>query len=127
MTCEFAKSNAVLYCYDELPDDVRHELEQHLERCPECTAESRQVRALQSAMSVEPMEEPSPNLLTASRMRLQEELEGAEQRSGWSRWLVLDFGRLMQSVKLAPAMAAAIFIIGFGIGTGATYRIVSSR
>jgi len=126
MNCEFAKSNAVLYCYDELPDDMRHELEQHLERCTDCAAEIKSVRALQQAMSLEPAEEPSPNLLTASRLRLQEALENAEQSSGWSRWFVFDLSRMMQSVKLAPAMAAAIFIIGFGIGIGATYRIAKS-
>ena len=124
MNCEFAKSNAVLYCYDELPDDVRHEMEQHLARCPECTAEVKAVRGLQTVMSATPAEQPSPNLLAASRMKLQEALETAEQKRGWSRWFVADFGQLLHSIKLAPAMAAAIFIIGFGAGIGATYRMV---
>ena len=44
MNCEYAKANAVLYCYDELPDDVRHELDQHIQRCPECAAEVDAVR-----------------------------------------------------------------------------------
>jgi hypothetical protein len=125
MNCEFAKSNAVLYCYDELPDDVRHELEQHLERCADCKMEVKRVRALQEMMSLEPAQEPSPNLLAASRMRLQEALENAPQSSAWSRFFIFDFSRMVQSVKLAPAMAAAIFIIGFGLGIGATYRLTN--
>src|SRR5437764_10774316 len=127
MNCEYVKANAVLYCYDELTDDVRHEMEQHLARCAECSAEVKAVRALQSAFSVAPAEQPSPNLLASSRMKLQEGLETAEQNRAWTSWFTLDFARLMHSVRLAPAMAAAIFIIGFGLGTGATYRIVSSQ
>jgi hypothetical protein len=126
MNCEFARSNAVLYCYDELPDDVRHDMEQHLARCAECSAEIKAVRALQSVMSAAPAEQPSPNLLAASRMKLQEALETAEQKRGWSRWFAADLGQLLHSFKLAPAMAAAIFIIGFGAGIGTTYRIVKA-
>src|SRR5215467_1016141 len=126
MNCEFAKSNAVLYCYHELADDVRHDMEQHLARCAQCSAEVEKVRALQSVMSALPAEQPSPNLLAASRMTLQEALETTEQKRGFSRWFAADFGQLLHSIKLAPAMAAAIFIIGFGAGIGATYRIVKA-
>ena len=123
MNCEYAKANAVLYCYDELADDARFELEQHLQRCKPCTAEINGVRQLQAAMAQAPVLEPTPNLLAASRMRLQEALETAEQKSGWLGWFTLDLGRLVQSVKLAPAMAMAVFIVGFGLGIGATYEI----
>ena len=39
MNCEWVQQNVTLYVYDELADDARHELEQHLNRCPNCTAE----------------------------------------------------------------------------------------
>ena len=32
MNCDWVKQNITLYIYDELPDDARHELEQHTER-----------------------------------------------------------------------------------------------
>lgn len=124
MNCEYAKANAVLYCYDELPDDVRHELEQHIQRCKECAAEVDAVRALHGVMSVAVRPEPSPNLLAASRIRLQEALEEEHPASAWRRWFVVDFSRLMQSVKLAPSMAAVLLIAGFGLGVGATYKII---
>lgn len=124
MNCEYAKANAVLYCYDELPDDVRHELEQHMARCADCAKEIDSVRALHGVMSVLEQPEPSPNLLAASRIRLQEALEDARPASLWQRWLVIDFGRLMQSAKLAPAMAAVLLIAGFGAGVGATYKVI---
>jgi hypothetical protein len=127
MNCEYAKANVVLYCYDELPDDVRHELDQHIQRCHECAAEVDAVRALHGVMSTAARPEPSPNLLTASRIRLQEALEDERPAAAWRRWLVVDFSRVMQSVKLAPAMAAVLLIAGFGTGVGATYKIMSSR
>src|SRR6059058_5661006 len=85
MNCEYAKANAVLYCYDELADDARFELEQHLQRCKPCTAEINGVRQLQAAMAQAPVLEPTPNLLAASRMRLQEALERQNRRAaGWA-------------------------------------------
>ena len=86
MNCEFVTQNAVLLVYDELADDVRHELEQHLQRCPECAAEVERMRALRTVMALDPVLEPTPNLLAASRMRLQEALETAEQARGWRRF-----------------------------------------
>jgi hypothetical protein len=127
MNCEYAKANAVLYCYDELADDARFELEQHIQRCKACAAEVSSVRQLQNAMAQAPLLEPTPNLLAASRMRLQETLETAEQKRDWLSWFTLDLGRLAHSIKLAPAMAMALFIIGFGLGIGATYEIVHGK
>ncbi|HZU23547.1 MAG TPA: HEAT repeat domain-containing protein [Terriglobales bacterium] len=127
MNCEYAKANAVLYCYDELPDDVRHELDQHIQRCSECAAEVDAVRALHGVMATASRPEPSPNLLAASRIRLQEALEDETPAAAWRRWLVIDFSRVMHSVKLAPAMAAILLIAGFGAGVGATYKIMSAH
>ena len=73
-----------------------------------------------------PVEEPSPNLVTASRMRLQEELETTEQGGFWQR-LVFDPGAWLRPIKLAPALAAAIFIVGFAGGIGATYQVMNGR
>ena len=75
MKCEWVRENIVLFVYNELADDSRYELEQHLSRCPECTAELKAVRKFHVTLSSLPVDEPSPNLLAASRMRLQEALE----------------------------------------------------
>jgi hypothetical protein len=126
MTCEYVRANAVLLVYDELPDDVRFELEQHVQRCGECASEVKAVRMLHSTMSLDRVEEPTPNLLVASRMRLQEALEHAEQSRGWHRF-TFDVSRLFHSVKLAPAMAMLLFIIGFGTGIVATWQIATGQ
>jgi hypothetical protein len=64
--------------------------------------------------------EPSPNFLTASRMRLQEALETTEQHRGWLRW-AFDPVHWLNQMRFAPALAAAIFIFGFAGGAIATF------
>jgi hypothetical protein len=73
-----------------------------------------------------PVEEPSPNLVAASRMRLQEGLETAEQGRFWHR-LIFDPAAWLRQVRFAPALAAAIFIVGFAGGIATTYKVVSDK
>jgi hypothetical protein len=126
MKCEWVKENVLLYVYNELPDDARYELEQHLARCAECTAELKTTRKFHSMLSELPVEEPSPNLVAASRMRLQEGLETAEQGRFWHR-LIFDPAAWLRQIRFAPALAAAIFIVGFAGGIGTTYKFVSGN
>lgn len=124
MKCEWVKQNILLYVYNELADDARYELEQHLGRCGDCATELKATRKFHALLSTSPVQEPTPNLLTASRMRLQEELETTSQGGFWNR-LVFDPGAWLRQVRFSPALAAAIFIVGFGGGIGATYKVVS--
>ena len=126
MKCDWVKQNVVLYIYNELPDDARYELEQHLGRCPECAAELKAARKFNMEISQFPVEEPAPNLLTASRMRLQELLETAEQGGFWQRF-TFEPANWLRQVRFSPALAAAIFIVGFAGGIGATYKITSGN
>jgi hypothetical protein len=126
MKCEWVQENILLHIYNELPDDARYELEQHVARCTECAGELKAARHLHATLSQFPVQEPSPNLITASRMRLQEELETTEQGGFWQR-LVFDPGAWLRPIKLAPALAAAIFIVGFAGGIGATYQMMNGR
>ncbi|PYX39334.1 MAG: hypothetical protein DMG75_01145 [Acidobacteria bacterium] len=126
MKCDWVKQNVVLYIYNELPDDARYELEQHLGRCPECAGELKAARTFNMEISQFPVEEPAPNLLTASRMRLQELLETAEQGGFWQRF-TFEPANWLRQVRFSPALAAAIFIVGFAGGIGATYKITSGN
>ena len=126
MKCEWVKENILLYVYNELPDDARYELEQHLARCANCTAELKTTRSFHALLSELPVEEPSPNLVAASRMRLQEGLETATQVRFWHR-LIFDPAAWLRQVRFAPALAAAIFIVGFAGGIGTTYKILSGN
>src|SRR5580704_12394897 len=126
MKCEWVQENILLHIYNELPDDARYELEQHVARCADCAAELKAARQLHATLSRFPVQEPSPNLITASRMRLQEELETTEQGGFWQR-LMFDPAAWLRPIKLAPALTAAIFILGFAGGIGATYQVMNGR
>jgi anti-sigma factor RsiW len=123
MKCEWVKDNLLLYVYHELADDARYELEQHVFRCPGCAEELKSLRNFQSAVSSEPVAEPTANLLAASRMRLQEALETTPQ-GGLLHRLTFDPGAWLRQVRFSPALAAAIFILGFGGGIGTMYQVL---
>lgn len=122
MNCEWVQQNVTLYVYDELADDARYELEQHLNRCPNCTAELASMREFKERLSALPQLEVTPNLLTSARMDLQEALEGVEQASGWRGWL-FDPTAWLRQMKFSPALAAVLLIVGFGGGILTMYQI----
>lgn len=124
MKCEWVQQNIVFYVYDELADDARHELEQHVARCQNCATELESAKTFRGEFAQLPMQEPSASFIAASRMKLQEALESAEQ-GGWFHHLVFDPVQWLNQVRFAPALAAAIFIVGFAGGIGATYKLVN--
>ena len=123
MKCEWVRENIVLQVYGELADDVRHELEQHVARCTDCAAELKAEQEFHALLSQDHAQEPSPNLLASSRMRLQEALETAPQGSFWSR-LAFDPANWLRQVRFSPALASVILILGFAAGMLTTYRVV---
>ena len=123
MKCDWVRQNILFYVYNELEDDARYEVEQHLARCPECAVELKATRKFHATLSDMPVADPSPNLLAASRMRLQEALETTRPGAFWQR-LILEPALWLRQVRLAPALAAAIFIVGFGGGIATTYNYV---
>src|SRR5271157_4170335 len=125
MNCEWVRQNITLYLYDELADDARHELEQHITRCKDCAAELGDQREFQVQMGALPVEEPSPSFLAAARMRLQEALETAEQKRAWYHRFAFDPTAWLRQVRFSPALASLIFLVGFGGGIGAMYSAMS--
>ena len=126
MKCEWVRENITLHVYGELADDARHELEQHVARCAACAAELKAQQRFHALLAQEPSPEPTPNLLTASRMRLQEALETAEQGRFWHR-LAFDPANWLRQVRFSPALASAILILGFAGGMGTAYRVISHQ
>jgi hypothetical protein len=122
MKCEWVRENITLQVYGELADDARHELEQHVARCAECAAELKAAQEFHALLSQEVAAEPSPNLLAASRMRLQEALETAVQGGFWTR-LAFDPANWLRQVSFSPALASAILILGFAGGLGTAYKV----
>jgi hypothetical protein len=126
MKCEWVRENIGLHVYGELADDARHELEQHVARCADCAAELKAEQEFHALLSKTPAMEPSPNLLTASRMKLQEALETAQQGRWWNR-LALEPANWLRQVRFSPALASAILILGFAGGIGTAYKFAGVR
>src|ERR1700675_3621645 len=126
MKCEWVRENIMLHVYGELADDARHELEQHVARCADCAAELKAEQGFHALLAQEPSAEPTPNLLAASRMRLQEALETAEQGHFWHR-LAFDPANWLRQVRFSPALASAILILGFAGGMGTAYRVLGHQ
>jgi len=122
MKCEWVRENIVFLVYGELADDARHEVEQHVERCADCAAELKAEREFHTLLLQDKVTEPSPNLLTSSRMRLQEALETAQQGSFWNR-LAFDPANWLRQMRFSPALASVILILGFAGGVGTTYKL----
>jgi hypothetical protein len=122
MNCEWVKENVALYLYNELGDDARHEVEQHVNRCEACAEELETMKAFHVTMTAMPQLEVTPNLLTASRMELQEALETTTQARGWARF-ALDPMAWVRQARFSPALAAVLLMVGFGGGVGATYKM----
>lgn len=123
MKCEWVRENITLHVYGELPDDARHELEQHVARCGDCAAELKAEQEFHALLAQDRAAEPSPNLLASSRMRLQEGLETVHQGGFWHR-LAFDPVNWLRQANFSPALASVILIFGFAAGIGTTYKIL---
>jgi hypothetical protein len=126
MNCEWVRENIVLEVYGELADDARHELEQHVARCSDCAAELQAEQEFHALLSQDRAADPTPNLVAASRMRLQEALETAQQGTLFSR-LAFDPTNWLRQVRFSPALASVILILGFAAGIGTTFKIYGPR
>jgi len=123
MKCEWVRENIVLHVYGELADDARHELEQHIARCADCALELKAEQNFHALLVQDRAEEPTPNLLASSRMRLQEALETAQQGAWWHR-LAFDPANWLRQIRFSPALASVILIFGFAAGILTAYRVI---
>jgi hypothetical protein len=123
MNCDWTKENVVLHIYGELADDAKFTFEQHVRHCLGCRRELEQAIECKDAMAAAPVREVSPNFLAANRMQLQEALEHAEQSRNIFSSFIFDAAGWFHQIKLAPALTAALLILGFAGGVGTTYRM----
>ena len=119
MRCEDVQGSIVLAQYGELPDELQLPLEQHLESCAECRREWNAHLALNEVLALHPVIEPSPNLLAASRMRLDEALDAMPARS-FGQQLWANTFRWLGYVKGAPALTTLLLGVGFLGGNAIT-------
>jgi hypothetical protein len=127
MNCDWTKENVVLHIYGELADDAKFAIEQHLRNCLGCRRELEAALEFKDGMAAAPVKEVSPNFLAANRMQLQEALEHAEQSRNIFSSFIFDATGWFHQIKLAPALTAALLILGFAGGVGTTYRMSHSE
>jgi len=121
MKCELAEETIVMAVYGELPDDRAPQFEQHLAACERCRQEFEAVKALSKAMSLLPLEEPTPNLIARSRLRLEETLDALPRGS----WLVRSWRRLGEGLgrlRGAPAALSAVVVASLTVGGVSGYE-----
>ena len=85
MNCDGARDRIILAVYGELPDEDAIGLEQHLSACPDCMEELESMQMMDGNLALYPMADPDPNLLAASRMRLEEALDAMPQHGFLTR------------------------------------------
>src|SRR5580765_2499838 len=123
MNCDWTKENVILHIYGELADDAKFEFEQHVRHCVGCRRELEAALEFKDGMAAHPMKDVSPSFLAANRMQLQESLEHAEQSRNIFSSFVFDATGWFHQIKLAPALVAALLMIGFVGGAGTAYRL----
>ncbi|MGD0939683.1 MAG: zf-HC2 domain-containing protein [Terracidiphilus sp.] len=126
MNCQVAHERIVSAVYGELADEQTHELERHIDGCPECSKEREQTLALKVLMAADPVAEPDANLVARSRLRLEEALDALPPMRWFERLaqrLINNFARL----QAAPVAAALVLLVGAGAGSLGGYRVAENR
>jgi hypothetical protein len=115
MKCEKAQQNIVLVTYGELPDEQMASLEEHLAGCKACSRELQALLAMHEALALNPVADPSPNLLASARMRLDEALDTIPPR-GFIARLRSDLFGWLGHMQGAPALMTLLIGVGFLAG-----------
>ena len=100
MNCEVAHERIVAAAYGELADEQTHELERHMDGCPDCRKRSR--------------------------LRLEEALDALPPL----RWFERFGQRLrnnIASLQAAPVAACLLVVVGAGAGSVGGYRMAQNR
>lgn len=119
MRCGRACESIVRYIFDELPEEDFRRLERHLASCAHCRAELVAYESLRRDLTLAgPAQDPSPSLLAASRIRLENAIDQLPQPGPWQR-MEGGFRGLFAQVQAAPGMALVLAVLGLGIGGAA--------
>ncbi len=119
MSCERIQSQISWYLYNELDEEERSTVEDHLESCPVCAAEMERERAFLSRLDARRTLEPSTALLAESRHDLMRSIYRADRlrresaaRAGHPLAVLRDAWFSMR-VWWQPAAASCLLAIGF--------------
>jgi hypothetical protein len=126
MNCELAHERIVTAAYGELADEQTHELERHVDGCPECRKEREQLLALKVLADAYPVVEPEANLIARSRLRLEEALDALPPKR-WFERLGQRLRNNFASLQAAPVAACLLVAMGVGAGSLGGYKVAENR
>ncbi len=126
MNCELAHEWIVSAAYGELLDEEIHELERHIDGCPECQAEREQVLALKVLAGAHPVEEPEANLIARARLRLDEALDALPPKRFYERW-AQRMRNGVATLQAAPVAALLLLLVGAAAGGAGGFRLAQRR
>ncbi len=126
MNCELARERIVAAAYAELSDELTHELDRHVDGCPDCQADREQLQALKVLAGAFPVLEPEANLVARSRLRLEEALDQIPPKRWYER-----FGQRIlnnfANMQAAPVAACLLLLVGAGAGGLGGYELAQGR
>jgi len=102
MKCEWVQENILLYVYNELADDARYELEQHVARCADCAAELKASRKFNAVISQFPVEEPPQGAVRLAKAHVRVLTDGPGLWTATGGIDVTDF--IYESVEAQPGV-----------------------
>jgi hypothetical protein len=127
MNCELVQEHIVTAAYGELPDELVHELEQHMDGCPECQKEREQLLALKVLADAFPVVEPEANLVARARLRLEEALDALPSKR-WYERLSQRIRNNFAGLQAVPAAALLLLLVaGVGAGSLGGYWFAQNR
>jgi len=115
MKCEEVQERLILLSLGEICEEDAAEASLHLRHCAGCQEEMQALVSMQAILAEETLPELSPNLLTASRLRLDDALDQADGSTWMTRLRNAVVGS-WQHIYAAPALATLLLGIGFVSG-----------
>jgi predicted anti-sigma-YlaC factor YlaD len=107
MNCKNVKKNLVSFLENELVEEKRVELENHLKICPDCSSLLEEFSPLWGTLKHRERIQPPPYFWTRLRQRIIEYEEGKKPVLGWMEGLVH---------WMRPAVAVGVLVICIFLG-----------
>jgi predicted anti-sigma-YlaC factor YlaD len=111
MNCKSVKENLVFFLENELPEERRIQMENHLKNCPDCSRLLEEFSLLWEGVQQREKIQPSPYFWTKLKQRIVEYEEGEKPVFGWIEGLI----RLTRPAVVVAAMLICIFL-GYSLG-----------
>ena len=114
--CKAFQEKLLLYHYDELDGEEHSELEAHIADCDGCRAHLQSLRTLDMTIPRDNAPETNPEMVQALRQAVSRNIRrqsNGNMKRSMDSWL--DF--LYPAPALRVALAAALFIMGFLVGS----------